>query len=191
MKLGSLLLITPLLFCASAFASSVCPAVGADTNGCELLVTVTAVDATGAATSFTVTTSSPDQGTYDGSDDTLVGVVNSSGATLNTLGLTSTTDIFNFDGDGACTFITCNGATDPSGYGPAGITFTGINATATAGTVVFNPGIAASGSSWFSLEDAVLASQITSAAPEPSSVLLIGLALPTAFAAYRRRSAAK
>ena len=41
-------------------------------------------------------------GPFDGSDDTLVGVYNNSGATVSTIGLTATTDIFGFDGDGIC-----------------------------------------------------------------------------------------
>lgn len=83
----------------------------------------------GAATAFTVTTASPDQGPYDGSDDTLIGIFNSSGSTLTSIGLSSSSaDIFGFDGDGACTYITCPGATDLSSYAPAGVTFSGINA---------------------------------------------------------------
>ena len=50
-----------------------CPAVGDDTTGCELLITVTATNGRGTATAFTVTTSSPDLGSYDGGDGTLIG----------------------------------------------------------------------------------------------------------------------
>src|ERR1019366_5521153 len=52
---------------------SECPAVGNDTSGCELLITVTAVNGSGAVTAFTTATSSPDLGPYDGSEDTLIG----------------------------------------------------------------------------------------------------------------------
>ena len=170
--------------------SSVCPAVGNDTLGCELLITVTAVSSSGTATAFTVTTSSPDQGTYDGADDTLVGVLNNSGATLSSIGLASPYAIFAFDGDGACTYITCTGATDPSGYAPAGVTFSGVNSSYTSGTVNFNPGVASGGSSWFSLEEALTASTITASAPEPASLLLFGAAMPAFWAFYRRRKGA-
>ena len=54
-----------------------CPAVGHDTSGCELLITVTATNGSGIATAFNVTTSSPDLGPFDGIDDTLIGVLNS------------------------------------------------------------------------------------------------------------------
>ena len=189
MKSTKLLCITPLLFCATAFSASVCPAVGNDTLGCELTITVTSVSASGAATAFTVTTSTPDQGPYDGADDTLIGIVNSSGSTLNSIGLTGNTDIFGFDGDGACTYIACPGATDPSGYAPAGVTFSGINGSATTGTVNFNPGLGAGGSAWFSLEEALTASSITPTAPEPGTLLLLGVALPGCWALYRRKRA--
>jgi len=36
-----------------------CPAVGHDTSGCELLITITAVNGSGTATAFSVATSSP------------------------------------------------------------------------------------------------------------------------------------
>ena len=55
-----------------------CPAVGHDTSGCELLITVTATNGSGVATAFNVTTSSPNLGPYDGTHDTLIGVLNSS-----------------------------------------------------------------------------------------------------------------
>ena len=39
---------------------------------------------------------------FDGEDDTLVGIFNNSGAAVSTIGLSSNTDIFGFDGDGIC-----------------------------------------------------------------------------------------
>lgn len=188
MKVKSLFCIAPLLLGASAYAASVCPAVGNDTLGCELLITVTAVSSSGAATAFTVTGSTPDQGPYDGADDTLVGILNSSGATLSSIGLSGgSTDIFGFDGDGACTYISCPGATDPYGYAPAGVTFSGINGSGTSGTVNFGPALASGGSTWFSLEEALTPSSIMASGPEPSSLLLMGVAVPACWAFYRRR----
>ena len=182
MNVFKCLAVVAVLACASAFASPVsfpeCPAVGADTTGCEFLVTVTAVSAGGVATAATVAVTSPvDQGPYDSADDTLVGVLNSSTGTLSTLPLSSPLTIFGFDGDGACTFITCTGATDPTGYGPKGVTFSGINAATTSGNVVYSPGLAPGGSGWFSLEDALTVSQIIVGTPEPSTVGLVGLGL--------------
>jgi hypothetical protein len=178
--------------CTAANATSFpqCPAVGNDTSGCEFLITVTAASG-GTATAFTVSASSPDQGPYDGSDDTLVGVLNSSGSTLTALGISSSLDIFAFDGDGACsglygTIPGCAGATDPSGYAPAGVTFSGINGSYTSGTVNFSPGIANGGSAWFSLEDALTATSIVPSAPEPSSLFLLGIGLTGIGASFRR-----
>ncbi|MGC2661293.1 MAG: hypothetical protein WA324_25345, partial [Bryobacteraceae bacterium] len=141
---------------AASLTFSQCPAVGNDTSGCEFLITVTSVSG-GAATGFSVAVSSPDQGPYDGSDDTLVGVLNSSGSTLTSLSISSPLDIFGFDGDGACSGLSgvipgCAGFTDPSGYAPAGVTFSGVNASFTSGTVNFTAGLADGGSGWFSLE---------------------------------------
>jgi PEP-CTERM motif-containing protein len=189
-KTLGVLLFSGLLMGISAHAAplSQCPAVGNDTQGCELLITVTASSG-GVATAFTVSTASPDQGPYDGSDDTLVGILNSSSATLTTIALNSTTDIFGFDGDGACTYIACPGATDPSGYAPAGVTFSGVNSAATSGNVDFNPGLAPGSSGWFSLEEALSASEILpgNSAPEPSSFLLMGVGLTAIAASLRRR----
>jgi hypothetical protein len=189
MKLKCAFLFASLLAGLSASAASLpqCPAAGNDTSGCEFLITVTSVTG-GAATAFTVSTSSPDLGPYDGADDTLVGILNSSGATLTSVSLTSPQDIFGFDGDGICTYIACPGATDPSGYAPAGVTFSGINASYTSGTVDFSPGLASGSSTFFSLEEALTANQIIigSASPEPSSVLLLGAGL-TVFGAGLKR----
>jgi hypothetical protein len=194
-QLINCLALAALLTGASAYAATVftqCPAVGNDTNGCELLITVTSVDAGGNATAFTVTDSSPDQGPYDGAEDTLIGVMNSTTSVLNALAISSTLDLFGFDGDGACsgafgTIAGCAGATDPSGYAPAGVTFTGISSDLTSGTVDFAPGIAAGGSGWFSLEEPLTASEIAPGVPEPSSVFLLGTGLFGIAILVRRR----
>lgn len=182
---------------SAATSFSQCPAIGADTSGCELLITVTAASG-GSATAFTVGTSSPDLGPYDGSDDTLIGIQNNSGSVLNSISLSSSTDLFGFEGDGACSstyaVASCNGG-DPTGYAPKGVTFSNINSTYTNGTVNFAGGIAAGGSGWFSLEEALTAGQINpgtpSAAPEPSSIALLGLGLGGIVTAIRKRQAAK
>ena len=198
------------VFCLMMFAAlaasggsfSQCPPVDFDTSGCEFLITVTAVDGTGAATSFSVAASNPDLGPYDGIDDTLLGIQNSSGSTLNSITLTSGTgglDIFNFDGDGACDgfygattagpppAVPCGaGPLDPSGYAPTGVTFSGVNASFTTGTVNFSPGIADGSSNWFSLEEALTVTTLTGGTPEPATFGLIGMGL-TALYFVRRR----
>jgi hypothetical protein len=84
-------------------------------TGCGAVITVTAVDANGNATAYTVTIpnnsgNSPGNGNpYDGDDDTLIGILNNSGAYLTSITLNSpdTTfgGIFNFDGDGPCNYL--------------------------------------------------------------------------------------
>jgi hypothetical protein len=181
----------------SAYASTSfaqCPAVGNDTSGCEFLITITSASG-GMGTNFTVTPSSPDLGPYDGSDDTLVGVLNNTTSTITSLGLTSSTDIFGFDGDGACsggTIAGCAGATDPSGYAPVGVTFSNISPDNTTGIVNFSPGLAPGGSQWFSLEEALTPSQIMpSSAPEPASVAMLSIGLGAVGFCLRRRAVAK
>jgi PEP-CTERM motif len=188
LKLSRFLCVAGFLVSSSAFAATSfpqCPAVGNDTSGCEFLITVTAASG-GSATAFSVAVSSPDLGAYDGSDDTLVGVLNSSGAPLSSLSLSSPEDIFAFDGDGACSggfgaITGCSGGVlDPSGYAPLGVTFSNVNSAFTSGTVNFGPSLASGGSTWFSLEEALTLSDIlpgNSSAPEPSSMWLLALGL--------------
>src|SRR5450759_3443671 len=124
-----LCLTTIMALSAFGVSFSQCPPVGADTLGCELLITVLAVNGSGAATSFTVATASPDQGPFDGVEDTLLGITNSAAGTLTSIFLTggAGSGIFGFDGDGACpagsytpgpTAAQC-GTANPTGYGSA------------------------------------------------------------------------
>jgi hypothetical protein len=168
--------------------STPCPAVGSDTNGCEFIITVTAVNASGAATAFTVTLNAPDQGPYDAVEDTLVGVINASGSVLKSITLPNTLGQFSFDGDGACTgtyspgptAAQCLGgvftSTDPNDY--LSVSATSVSAvTANTGTVNF-ANIGNGGNTWFDLEGALTASQLGGGTPAPSSLvlLLIGFA---------------
>jgi len=59
----------------------------------------------------------PSQGPFDGADDTLIGVLNSSSDTITSIQLSSDTDLFGFDGDGLCT-----ASPQPAGcpFGPTG-----------------------------------------------------------------------
>ena len=128
---------------------------------CGVVITVTAVDANGSATAFFVTLTG-NGNPYDGTEDTLVGVVNSSGASLNVMGLTSANTtfggLFNFDTDGPCLYnpSDCHGST---GYEGPQNTFTigpgtpcTLGTCFTSGTLNFNPAVLNNGTTWFALE---------------------------------------
>jgi len=133
---------------------------GRANEGCTVLITFNADG------SITTTNPNPAPSYDNGRDDNMIGVVNNTGQAITSLQLSSaTTDIFGFDGDGVCsgpgwTFSAlgpnpnCASATDPTQYGPAGVTFTTINSYN--GIVYFgNGGIAPNSSAFFSLEGAV------------------------------------
>ncbi|MDQ2773606.1 MAG: PEP-CTERM sorting domain-containing protein [Acidobacteriota bacterium] len=166
---------------------SECPAVGSNT-GCQFLITVNADNTTTVAED----TVAPNNGPYDASDDTLVGVLNNSSKNVNSLPISSSTTIFGFEGDGACTQTPAPAScgSDSSGYGGPNATFSGISADTTSGTVNFPTGLAAGQSTWFALEDSLTLSQITpgtpgtgpgtgpsSSTPEPGSLLTLGTGL--------------
>jgi hypothetical protein len=122
-------------------------ATGPDT--CGAIIIVSAVDPiTHAATSFTVFAAG-NGNPYDGIDDTLIGVQNSSGGQLNSI-LLSGSDIFGFEEDGPCTLHAYSWCGTGTGYeGPANT----FNITDSShGTVVFTNGIPNYGSTWFALE---------------------------------------
>jgi hypothetical protein len=198
-----------------AFAGPVsfneCPAVGHDTTGCELLITVTGVTSVPGigqvATAFTVTTSSPDLGPFDGSNDTLIGVLNASSSNLFKIFFTVApgTGSFAFDTDGACkaagsplVSIYSPGPTasqclqgqyqtqDAFDYASTSVTFCSFSLAA-ACVIVGEPSgqLPPGGTSWFSLPGAITASEITMVTPEPASLLLIGSALCGFY--FRRR----
>jgi len=130
---------------------------GRANEGCTILITLN-------ADGSIVTTFPNPAPSYDGGlDDNLIGVVNNTSKTITALQLTSATvPIFGLEDDGVCglpgwTFSplgpnpNCAIATDPHGYGPAGINFTIFNVNS--GIVNFgNGGIAPGGNAFFSLE---------------------------------------
>src|SRR5580704_16848235 len=74
-------------------AFSQCPAVDHDTS-CEFLITVTDKGVQVAQ--------DPAQGPYDGEDDSLIGIQNSSSRAISSIPLSAENDLFGFDGDGLC-----------------------------------------------------------------------------------------
>jgi hypothetical protein len=125
-----------------------CPAIGGD-QSCGILIYVTSSGAS--------VLSDPSEGPYDGGDDTLVGVVNASGKAISSLSLSSSTDIFDFDGDGICTY---GGWSADSGcpYGPTGYEGPGTQLHGNGpdgGSVVFTNTLKPGGVAYFGLEEAV------------------------------------
>ena len=126
-----------------------CPHIGFST-GCAYLVVVT----DGATNVLSDRSQLP----FDGADDTLVGVQNSSSTPLASLPLNgSGMGIFAFNGDGICApglVPAPPGACPfgPTGYEGPGTSFTGISADLTSGTVTFSPAIPPGGHAYFSLE---------------------------------------
>lgn len=146
-------------------------------TGCGAIITVTGVDGNGNATFFTV--AKPGTGNvnpYDGTDDTLVGIVNNSGQFLNSITISAPPiagldNLFAFEtpapGDGPCFFSTdghnlCFVA-GGTGYEGPNNTFSAISDDKTKGTVNFftthcdgdctqTPGIGPGASTWFALE---------------------------------------
>ena len=131
-----------------------CAAAGLDPT-CRLLIVI------GANGSQTVLTDNNVSQTYDGSDDTLIGVLNLSNQPVSSIPLTGTLQLFAFDGDGICAIgtITPNPAGcpfGPTGYEGPGVSFTNISADQNSGLVVFSPAIPANGgTAYFGLENAV------------------------------------
>lgn len=135
-----------------------CPAVGNDTS-CGILVQITnnANNVIGDAS----------QGPYDGSDDTLIGVLNSSSDTIGSVQLSSDSGIFAFDGDGLCTQSPAPAGCPfgPTGYEGSGTAFSGITSDATGGVVNFSPALAPGATAYFSLEEPLTSTTVTAGGP--------------------------
>jgi hypothetical protein len=167
------------------------PAIGNDTLGPTILITITAPN------TFTVTQST-NQGPYDGVEDTYIAVTNSSGATVNSINLsppiTTNGGAFAFDGDGIDSALYLNqppnaqdAAHGNTGYGGPLSYFTNINMAQTSGTVNFVGGLANGASTYFSLEESLTASTITNGVPEPATwgMMILGF-ISIGLMGYRR-----
>lgn len=134
---------------------------------------------------LSITATSGNQGPYDSIEDTYVGVINNSNQTVSSFTVSSALSIFGFDGDGidAPPYNSPGNGSDNSGYGGPQAFFTNINQSLTAGTVNFVGGIAPGGNTYFSLEEAPTAGQVTGggvnggAVPEPTPLLLAGMGI--------------
>jgi lysophospholipase L1-like esterase len=152
-----------------------CPAIGAAPS-CDILLVVNPDQTISVVGDSSV-------GPYDGSDDTLVGIVNNSGSAISAITVSGPgSGLAGFDGDGICTYAT-GGTTGGSGAGYTGDSY--CDAQQLAGTdpedysgpdnsFTLDPnsaddvevdftakGLAAGASSFFSLEGALTAAVVT------------------------------
>ncbi|HKW89487.1 MAG TPA: PEP-CTERM sorting domain-containing protein [Candidatus Acidoferrales bacterium] len=159
-------------------------------TGCGAVINVTGASG-GVASAFTVSNAG-NNNPFDGTEDTLIGLDNNTGATLNSITLTASDNTFGglgqFDGDGVCLFnaADCLGAT---GYEGPNMTFSaGAGCPGGLGTfgcdsvvVTFTGGLANGASTWFSLEGTpgslTGGGGIGGGTPEPASLLLLGTGL--------------
>ena len=202
MKSGSFLKLGGLLVAAAALLSAgvaqaapltQCPAVGASTS-CAVLYTFnkdgsvsTTVDTTIAST--------------DGIEDTLAGVLNLTGHSINSITLSGvgiySTPLFSFDGDGYSSIPNPGTGAGDSYFGQyfasdntlLGTTsFSAISIDQMTGTIDF-AGLTDGGSGWFVLEDQISFTAPPTVVPEPASLALLGIGLAGLAAARRRRQA--
>jgi hypothetical protein len=150
-----------------------CPAIGA-APGCEILLVVNANDTISVLGDSKV-------GPYDGSDDTLIGILNNSSGPVPAITVSGpSSGLAGFDGDGICTYATGGTAggsgftgdsycsaqqlagTDPEDYAGPENTFTLDPSSLDDVEVDFTGnGLAAGASTYFSLEGALTAAVIT------------------------------
>jgi hypothetical protein len=145
----------------SGAANAQCPAIGQDT-GCGTIITI---DQNGAQIK-----NNTGQGPYDGSDDTVVGVVNNIPActspkstttcgisiySIDLSGPSATNPIFGFDDDGINTFGQTGNAKDTTGYGGPNAYYSNISTDKKSARVNFITPIAPGTSSYFSLESSL------------------------------------
>lgn len=184
-RFAPLFAVAVLLVAGNARAANICPTTLNTNSDCGYILTI---GAGGVITGAPVTGAAP----YDGSDDALIGVQNNSGAAftgaISLSGSGNGGGIFAFDGDGICTFITCTWSHTTGYEGPLN-TFSGINSAGTSGLVDIT-GLAAGGTTYFSLEGSPASISITNvggSTPEPSSMILMATGLLGVAGSIRRK----
>jgi hypothetical protein len=145
-----------MLFTAPAWAD-VCSTAFPQVPSCGVTITIT-----GSSGTLVATFGGSGQ-PYDGDEDQLVGITNNSSVAVGAIVLSApavtsnppyTSNLYAFDGDGACIYFkACSYG--PTGYEGPNNTFLGTSPDLTTGKVLFTVALAANGgTTWFSLENA-------------------------------------
>jgi hypothetical protein len=172
----------------AAPASAQCPAAGAAT-GCNVTITINP----GGSLSFSSVSGTLIDALRNpgASDDVMVGIINNSGVSITSLTLTGTSNIFGFDGDGACAGYTLPNASPCTPtfneYFPAGITDSGVAVDQKSGKINFTGNLAPGAQTWISLENFSGVSGTAAATPEPGTLGLVGSSLLGLAGILRRR----
>lgn len=137
-----------------------CPAIGSSPS-CEILLVVNANNTVSVLGDSAV-------GTFDGSDDTLVGIINNSTAAVKAVTVTGPgSDLSGFDQDGICSgnYGTWTGSTGcpygPTGYEGPGTSFVTDRSLPDSAEVDFAGGLAPGKTAYFSLEGALTQAELT------------------------------
>jgi hypothetical protein len=137
-----------------------CPAIGSSPS-CEILLVVNADNTVSVL-------GDPSVGPYDGSDDTLVGIINDSAAAVKAVTVSGPgSDLSGFDGDGICSgdYGTWTGSSGcpygPTGYEGPGTSFVTDPSLPDSAEVDFTGGLAPGKTAYFSLEGALTSAELT------------------------------
>lgn len=137
-----------------------CPAIGSAPS-CEILLVVNSDNTVSVY-------KDPAVGPFDGSDDTLVGIINDSAAAVTAVTVSGPgSGLAGFDGDGICSgdYGTWNGSSGcpygSTGYEGPGTSFVTLPSLPDSAEVDFAGGLAAGKSGYFSLEGALASADLT------------------------------
>jgi len=138
--------------------ADVCSAAFPQVQGCGVTITITGTSGN------LIATFGGSGMAYDGDEDQLVGITNSSSVAVGAIILSApstpnspTNNLFAFDGDGACTYFAPYVPTGcpfgPTGYEGPNNTFVGTSPDLTTGKVLFTVALAPGATTWFSMEN--------------------------------------
>jgi hypothetical protein len=151
-----------------------CPAIGASPS-CEILLVVNADNTVSVE-------GDPSVGPFDGSDDTLVGIINDSTTAVKAITVSGPgSDLSGFDGDGICSgdYGTWTGSTGcpygSTGYEGPGTSFVTDSSLPDSAEVDFTGGLALGKSAYFSLEGALTSAALTAREGGLSTFTISGL----------------